>query len=110
MFDLLFHPSVFFAGLWTAYWPIIAAAAAVAGLLVIAYFSPLGKRYFVEAAVIVAVGMAIYSWALHNADARCRAQNIAATKVINNVVNKAVKHTRTKKAVAAPDPWNSKDN
>lgn len=110
MFELLFHPSVFFAGLWTAYWPVIAAAAAVAGLLAIAYFSPLGKRYFVEAAVIVAVGMAIYSWALHNADARCRAQNIAATKVINNVVNKAVKHTRTKKAVAAPDPWNSKDN
>ena len=109
MFDLLFHPSVFFAGLWTAYWPVIAAAAAVAGLLAIAYFSPLGKRYFVEAAVIVAVGMAIYSWALHNADARCKAQNIAATKVINNVVNKAVKSTKSKKAKAQADPWDQKE-
>ena len=109
MIELLFHPSVFFAGLWTAYWPIIAAAAAVAGLLAIAYFSPLGKRYFVEAAVIVAVGMAIYSWALHNADERCRAQNIAATKVINNVVHKAVTSTRTKKAKAQVDPWDRKD-
>ena len=109
MFDLLFHPSVFFAGLWTAYWPVIAAAAAVAGLLAIAYFSPLGKRYFVEAAVIVAVGMDIYSWALHNADARCRAQNIAATKVINNVVHKAVTSTRTKKAKAQADPWDKND-
>ncbi len=110
MFELLFHPSVFFAGLWTAYWPIIAAAAAVAGLLAIAYFSPLGKRYFVEAAVIVAVGMAIYSWALHNADERCRAQNIAATKVENKVIDRAVKKTRTHKARAAKDSWDRPEN
>jgi hypothetical protein len=109
MWDLLFHPSIFFAGLWTAYWPILAGAIVVGGLLAIAYFSPLGKRYFLEAAVIVAIGLGVYQYGLHQADARCRAQNIAATKVINNVVNKAVKHTRTKKAVAAPDPWNSKD-
>ena len=109
MFELLFHPSVFFAGLWTAYWPVITSTTIIVGLLAIAYFSPLGKRYFVEAAVLVAVGTAIYSWALHNADARCRAQNIAATKVINNVVNKAVKSTKSKKAKAQADPWDQKE-
>ena len=93
------------AGLWGVAWPIIAGGGIVAGLLVLAYFSPLGKRYFVEAAVVVAIGLGVYQYGLHKADERCRAQNIAATKVINKVVNKAVKHTRTKKAIASPDPW-----
>src|SRR5208282_5290920 len=110
MFDLLFHPSIFFAGLWAAYWPVLAGTALVVGLLACAYFSPIGKRYFVEAAVVVAIGLAVYQYGLHQADARCRAQNIAATKVINNVVNKAVTLTHTRKNRAAPDPWNSKDN
>ena len=101
--------TVYFAGLWTVFWPAAIGTVIVLLLLALAYFSPLGKRYFVEAAVVVAIGVGVYQFGLHQADARCRAQNIAATKVINNVVNKAVKHTRTKKAVAAPDPWNQKD-
>ena len=47
--------SVFTAGLWGVAWPIIAGSGIVAGLLVLAYFSPLGKRYFVEAAIVVAM-------------------------------------------------------
>jgi hypothetical protein len=81
--------AIFFAGLWPV--------------------SPLGKRYFVEAAIVVAVGMSVYHFALHLADERCRAQNIAATKVINKAVNKAVHHTQTRRAVRAPDPWDRKD-
>src|SRR5208282_1685970 len=97
MFDLLFHPSIFFAGLWAAYWPVLAGTALVVGLLACAYFSPLGKRYFVEAAIVIIIGLSVYQYGLHQADERCRAQNIAATKVINKVVYKAVKKTRTKK-------------
>lgn len=93
------------AGLWTVFWPAAIGGVIVLLLLALAYFSPLGKRYFVEAAVVVAIGLGVYQYGLHKADERCRAQNIAATKVINKVVNKAVKHTRTKKAIASPDPW-----
>ncbi len=100
---------VFTAGLWQVFWPAATGGAAVILLLAVAYFSPLGKRYFVEAAIVVAIGVGVYQFGLHQADARCRAQNIAATKVINKVVNKAVKHTRTRAARAASDPWNSKD-
>ncbi len=100
--------SVFTAGLWGIWWPALTGAGIIVGLLVLAYFSPLGKRYFVEAAVIVAIGLGTYQYGIHKADERCRAQNIAATKVINKVVNKAVKHTKTKKARAAKDPWDQK--
>jgi len=102
--------SVLTAGLWGVFWPELTGAGVVVLFLALAYFSPLGKRYFVEAAVVVAIGMGVYSYGIHQADARCRAQNIAATKVINKVVHKAIAHTRTKKAIAAPDPWDSKEN
>ena len=58
---------------------------------------------------MVAIGLGVYQYGLHKADERCRAQNIAATKVINKVVNKAVKSTRTKRAIKAQDPWDQKD-
>ena len=101
--------TVFFAGLWPVLWPLLLAGGVVIFLLMLAYFSPLGKRYFVEAAIVVAVGMSVYQFALHQADERCRAQNIAATKVINKVVNKAIHHTQTRRAVHAPDPWDRKE-
>src|SRR5208282_543858 len=102
--------SIAVAGLWPVLWPFLGATALVVGLLVLAYLSPIGKRYFVEAAVIVAVAGAVYGYGVSGEAARCKAQNIAGTKAINKVVNKAVKHTRTRKAIAAPDPWNTKDN
>lgn len=101
--------SVFTAGLWGVTWPILIAIACIAGLCALAYFSPIGKRYFIEAAVVLAVGLAVYQWGLHEADQRCRAQQIAGQKHINQVVNKAVGLTRTKKSRAQPDPWNQKD-
>ena len=97
------------AGLWQVFWPAAAGGIIVVLLLMVAYFSPLGKRYFVEAAVVVAIGLGVYQYGIHKADERCRAQNIAATKVINQVVNKAVKKTLTKRARLAVDPWNRKD-
>ena len=93
------------AGLWTVFWPGMIATVIVVLLLALAYFSPLGKRYFVEAAIVVAIGLGVYNYGLYKSDQRCRAQNIAATKVINKVVNKAVKSTRTKRAIKAQDPW-----
>ena len=101
--------SVWTAGLWGVFWPELVAGTIVILLLALAYFSPLGQRFFVEAAVVVTLGMGAYSYGIHQADARCRAQNIAATKVINKVVHKAVAHTRTKKAIRAPDPWDKRD-
>jgi hypothetical protein len=101
--------TVFTAGLWGIWWPALTAIAIIACLLLIAYISPIGKRFFIEAAIVVAIGLGVYQYGIHQADARCRAQNIAATKVINKVVHKAVAKTRTKKARAAVDPWNRKD-
>ena len=97
------------AGLWQVFWPAAVGGIIVVLLLTVAYFSPLGKRYFVEAAIVVALGLGVYQYGIHKADERCRAQNIAATKVINQVVNKAVKKTHTKRARLAVDPWNRKD-
>ena len=100
---------VLFAGLWHVLWPFLGAGALVVLLLALAYFSPVGKRYFVEAAVVVAVALSVYTYGVNGEAARCKAQQIAGTKHINAVVNKAVKHTHTKKAKAAKDPWNQKD-
>ena len=82
------------------------ASVIVVLLLALAYFSPLGKRYFVEAAIVVAIGLGVYNYGLYKADQRCRAQNIAATKVINKTIHHAVKKTTTKRARSAQDPWN----
>lgn len=101
--------SVLTAGLWTVFWPAAVGGVIVLLLLALAYFSPLGKRYFVEAAVVVAVALSVYTYGVNGEAARCKAQQIAGTKHINAVVNKAVKHTHTKKAKAAKDPWNQKD-
>jgi len=100
---------VAFAGLWTVFWPGMIATALVILLLFVAAYIPIGKRYFIEAAIVVAIGLGVYNYGLYKAGERCRAQEIAATKVINKVVNKAVKHTRAPRAVRAPDPWNQKD-
>ena len=101
--------SVFTAGLWGVWWPALVASAIVILLLLVAAYIPTGKRYFIEAAIVVAIGLGVYQYGIHKADERCRAQNIAATKVINQVVNKAVKKTLTKRARSAVDPWNRKD-
>ena len=101
MFDQL---SIFTAGLWGVAWPQISAFALIVGLCALAYFSPIGKRYFIEAAIVIAVGLGVYQYGLHQEANRCTAQQVAGTKHINKVVNKAVKHTRTKRAIAAPDP------
>ncbi len=97
-----------FAGLWHL-WPFAVAGTAVVVLLALAYVSPIGKRYFVEAAVIVAVAGAVYGYGVHGEAQRCQAQQIAGQKHIDAVVNKAVKHTKTKKAIATPDPWDQKE-
>ena len=107
---LLAHPSVLFAGLWPILWPILASGGVIVFLLFLAYISPLGKRYFVEAAIVVAIGLGVYQYGIHAADQRCRSQNIATTKVINKVVNKAVSSSKTRKSRSQSDPWNNKDN
>jgi len=100
---------VAFAGLWTVFWPGMIATALVILLLFVAAYIPIGKRYFIEAAIVVAIGLGVYNYGLYKADERCRAQNITGTKVINKAVNKAVHHTQTRRAVRAPDPWDRKD-
>ena len=99
---------VLFAGLWHL-WPFAAAGTAVVLLLIAAYVSPIGKRYLVEAAVIIAVAGAVYGWGVNGEAARCKSQQEAGTRVINQVVNKAIKHTKTPRARSAPDPWDQKD-
>ena len=101
--------SVLTAGLWGVWWPALVASATVILLLIAAVYIPIGKRYFIEAAIVVAIGLGVYQYGIHKADERCRAQNIAGTKVINQVVNKAIKKTQTKRARSAVDPWNRKD-
>jgi hypothetical protein len=75
-------------------------------LLAGAYFVPVGKRFFIEAAVIVAVALAVYTMGVRNEAARCKAQQA----VVKRHVTAAVTYAHSKKALHARDPYDSSRN
>ena len=93
-----------FAGAWSLIWHWGAGVAAIILCLLFAYFSPLYKAYALYAAGIIAMCLFAYGAGIVDESHRCQIQNAVATKHINAVVDKAVTHTKTKKARKAVDP------
>ena len=93
-----------FAGLWTEIWKAGLGVGLVILLLIAAYFSPIGKKDFIYAAIIVAVALLLYMRGIHDQSARCVAQQ----KVVTEQVTAAVKTAHTKKALHARDPFNNR--
>jgi hypothetical protein len=105
----MFLVQEFFAGAWSLIWHWGAGVAIIILCLAAAYFSPLYKKYFLGAAAVVALCLAAYGTGIADQEARCKAELILGTKHINQVVTKAIKSTKTKKAKARADKWNNKD-
>src|ERR1039458_3882179 len=94
-----------FAGAWSLLWHWGLGVALILLCLLFAYFSPLYKVYGLYAAGVVALCLLFYGIGIADESHRCDAKNIIATRHINAVVDKAVAHTKTKKARRAVDPW-----
>lgn len=99
-----------FAGAWSLVWHWGAGVAIVILCLAAAYFSPLYKIWFLGAAGIVALCLVSYGVGIADQEARCKAELVLGTKHINQVVTKAIKSTKTKKAKARVDKWNQRTN
>jgi len=98
------------AGAWSLIFHWGAGVAIIILCLIFAYFSPLYKSYALWAAAAVALVLVAYGVGIADESHRCDAKNIVATRHIKAVVDKAVTHTKTKKARKAVDPWDTKDN
>jgi hypothetical protein len=90
-----------FAGLWTMVWHWGIGVGLIILLLAAAYFSPLCKKDFVYAAVIVAVAMFFEGVGVHM-EAKYRDAKAA---VIQKDVDSAVQEKQTPKAEKSKDPW-----
>ena len=100
----------FFAGAFSLIFHWGAAVAIIILCLLAAYFSPIYKAYFLYAAGGVAMLLFAYGAGVADESHRCQIQNAIATQHINAVVDKAVSHTKTKKARKAVDPWDGPQN
>lgn len=77
--------------------------ALIVGLLAAAYFSPVFKKEFVYAALVVAVALFIYGVGVRDANNACRVREAAVTTKVDKAVSDA--KTSTKK-----DPFDDPRN
>jgi hypothetical protein len=93
-----------FAGLWAEVWKWGIGIGLVILLLAAAYFSPLYKKYFLFAAVAVVIVLVAYTKGVSDENKRCVAQQV----VVKQHVTAAVNYAKSKKALHARDPYNSR--
>lgn len=96
----------FFIGLWPLIWHQAAGYGFIAVLLAAAYFSPIFKKDFVYAAIIVGVALFVYQYGVHDEAKRVDAQE----QVVNKKVDNAVQTSKSAKVRHAKDPWNNPKN
>lgn len=96
----------FFAGLWSLVWHFGIGIGVIILLCAAAYFSPLGKKWFIIAAVVVAAFVAGEGFGVNLEKRHTDAQAATVTKYVKKVVT----GTQTKKSRASTDPWNQKTN
>ena len=94
-----------FNGAWDLIWHQSLGVILIAGFLAAAYFSPVFKKDFFYAAIIVGVFLVAEDIGIHDEHKKVVAQE----KVINTDVDKAVQHSVTPKARKSKDPWNNKN-
>lgn len=84
-------------GWMQAVWPLVAhtgaAGGLIAGLLAAAYFSPVFKKEFVYAAIIIAVGLFVYGIGVHDEKVKRDKQE----QLFSQGVHKAVERAKTSK-------------
>lgn len=71
-----------------------------------AYFSPIGKKFFIACAAICVALVVGEGIGVNMGKARCDAQAAEVTKFVKGVVT----GTTTKKSRGAADPWDSPNN
>jgi hypothetical protein len=94
----------FLVGLWPLIWHQFAGYGLIVGLLAAAYFSPVFKKDFVYAAIIVGVTLFVYQYGVHDEAKRVAVQE----QVVNKKVDQAVQTSKSAKVRHAKDPWNNK--
>lgn len=102
MFEYLVEHA--FAGVWSMIWHFGIGVGLIVLFLAVAYFSPLGKKWFIAAAIGVALFMGGEVVGVKMGTARCTAQAQAVSKF----VHRTVQSTTTKRSRAASDPWDNK--
>ena len=93
------------AGLWPTLWHFGLGSSLVIGLMAAAYFSPVFKKDFFYAALIVGAFMVAEDIGIHDANKITTAKE----KIVTTQVDKAVKKSETPKARHAKDPWDRKE-
>lgn len=96
---------LFFAGLKDIFLHLSIAGAAIALCLVLAYFSPVGRKaclYLAFAILLFVVGEV---FGLKDEHARAIKQEAA----VQTTVDKAVKKTETSRAKKSSDPWDNRN-
>ncbi len=96
----------FFAGTWSLIWHQGLGIGIIICLLLAAYFSPLWKRDFFWAAIVVGAFLLAEDLGIHDEAKHVAAQEQVLDKKINTVVKKA----KSPKVQASHDPWNSPNN
>lgn len=95
-----------FSTIWTLVWTWGLGVGLIILLLAASYFSPIAKKDFFYAAVVVAVGMVVYGYGIRNEDALCKAREAAVTKKVDAVVAK----TKTPAYRKRKDPYDNPRN
>jgi len=97
---------LFFAGIWGMVWHWGLGI----GLIILcafgAWFSPLYKKDFIYAGIIVIVALCCEAIGIHDEKAHIAAQQQALVDAVNKVVNS----TTTMKSQKAKDPYDNRNN
>ena len=93
------------SGSWDLIWHQGLGIGLIICFLAASYFSPVFKKDFFYAAVIVGIFLLAEDIGIHDAN------KITAAKeqIVNKELVKAVQKSKTPKAQHAKDPWNNKD-
>ncbi len=96
----------FFAGTWDLIWHQGLGIELIICFLLAAYFSPIWRRDFFYAAIIVGVFLLAEDIGIHDEAKHVAAQEQVVDKKITSVVKKA----KSSKVQKSNDPWNSPSN
>ncbi len=103
---MTFLVEYFFAGVWSLVWHWGLGVGLVILCLFMAWFSPLWKKDFLWAAVVVVMALVFEAVGVHDYAAICKAR----TEVVHEKVHTVVQHTKTPKAKQAKDPFDNPKN
>jgi hypothetical protein len=98
--------SLLLAGAWSMVWHWGVGVGLIIVFCAAAWFSPVFKKDFLYAALLVFVALFFESVGIRDE----RARVVAQEQVINNKVDDVVKGTQTPASRAAPDPYDSIKN